>query len=107
MTLDELLGKVPEHLRPVVRKYGPALAAMTAEEFCQWLELLIHGRDDEAWMTLLEKADNPGLLEMWNTTADNWDAANAANASRMELQKEAVLAVLKVLLSGALAWVGL
>jgi len=107
MTLDELLDKTPQELRPIVQKYGPALAAMTAEEFCDWLEMLILGRDDEAWRALLEKADNPGLLEAWNATAANWDAANAANASRLELQKEAVLAVLKVLLAGALAWVGL
>jgi len=107
MKLDELLEKTPEQLQPIVQKYGPALAAMTAEEFCQWLELLILGRDDEAWLSLLAKADNAGLLEAWKTTADNWSSANAANAGRMSLQKEATLAVLKVLLTGALAMVGL
>jgi hypothetical protein len=107
MTLDELLEKTPEPFRPIVQKYGPALVVMTAEEFRDWLELLIHGRDNEAWRALLAKADNPGLLEAWNTTAANWDAADAANASRVELQKEAILAVLRVLLAGALAWAGL
>ena len=107
MTLDQLLEKTPEEFRPVVQKYGPALVAMTAQEFCDWLELLILGHDDRAWRTLLEKADNPGLLAAWETTAANWDTANAANKRRTELQKEATLAVLKVLLASALAWVGL
>jgi hypothetical protein len=107
MKLDELLAKTPEQLRPIVERYGPALAAMTAEEFCDWLELLILGRDDEAWRRLLEKADNPGLLEAWKTAAAGWDEANANNAQRVALQKEATLAVLKVLLACSLAWVGL
>jgi hypothetical protein len=105
--LDELLEKTPEQLRPIVRKYGPALAAMTAQEFCDWLELLILGRDDEAWLTLLAKADNRGLLEAWKTAAASWDAANTDNARSLQLQKEATLAVLKVLLGASLAWVGL
>jgi len=105
--IDELIAQTPEQLRPVVARYGPALAAMTAEEFCDWLELLILGRDDEAWRRLLEQSDNPGLLEAWKTAAANWDEANAANARRVALQKEATMAVLKVLLAGSLALVGL
>ena len=107
MNIDDLLAKTPESLRPVVARYGPALAAMTAEEFCDWLELLILGRDDEAWRKLLEKSDNLGLLEAWKTVAAKWDEANAVNARRVALQKEAMLAVLKILLAGSLAWVGL
>jgi len=107
MKIDELLAKTPERMRPIVARYGPALAAMTAEEFCDWLELLILGHNDEAWRRLLEKSDNPGLLAAWKTAAADWDEANAANARRVALQKEATLAVLKVLLAGSLAWVGL
>ena len=107
MTIDELLAKTPEPLRPIVARYGAALAAMTAEEFCDWLELLILGRDDEAWRQLLEKSDNPGLLAAWKAAAANWGEANEANARRVALQKEATLAVLKVLLASSLAWVGL
>jgi len=107
VNIDELITQTPEQLRPVVTRYGPALAAMTAEEFCDWLELLILGRDDEAWRRLLEQSDNAGLLEAWKTAAANWDQANQANARRVALQKEATLAVLKVLLAGSLALVGL
>ncbi len=107
MKIDELIAHTPEQLRPVVARYGPALAAMTAEEFCDWLELLIMGRDDEAWRRLLEQSDNAGLLEAWKTAAANWDQANEANARRVALQKEATMAVLKVLLAGSLALVGL
>ncbi len=107
MNIDELLDKAPEQLRPLVARYGPALAAMTAEEFCDWLELLVLGRDDEAWLRLLEKSDNTGLLDAWKTVAADWDEANTANARRMALQKDATLAVLKVLLTGSLALVGL
>ena len=107
MTLDQLLEKVPPELRPVAAKYGPALVAMTAEQFADWLDLLIKGKTYEAWQEVMAKLDDAGLQAEWKDVGTAWDTANAANADRLSLQREAALAVLKVLLGGALAMVGL
>jgi len=107
ITLDGLLAKTPEMFKPLVLQYGPALAAMTAQEFCDWLMMLIKGDEGAAWRALLAKMPNAVLLDAWTTKAAEWDAANERNAARVALQKEATLAVLKVLLGAALAMVGL
>jgi len=105
--LDGLLEKTPDLLKPVVAKYGPGLVAMTAQEFCDWLDLMINGEVDAAWTALLAKMPNAALLDAWNKKAEEWQAANEKNAARLALQREAMLAVLKVLLAASLAWVGL
>jgi hypothetical protein len=106
-TLDKLLARTPDLLKPVVQKYGPGLVAMTAQEFCDWLEMMVNGDTGAAWAALLAKMPNQALLDAWKTKAAEWDAANEKNAARVALQKEATVAVLKVLLAGSLAWVGL
>ncbi|KPK82786.1 MAG: hypothetical protein AMJ81_09245 [Phycisphaerae bacterium SM23_33] len=107
MTLDELLEKVPEKWRPVAAEYGPALLAMTAEELWAWIHLLLNGKEDQAYQALLAKLDNPDLLAEWTRLNDCWQAANQANAERVALQKKALFALLQVLLTVALATVGL
>jgi len=106
-TLDGLLARTPDAFKPIVAKYAAGLIAMTAEEFCDWLELLILGKDNAAWQHLLAKMPNADLLKAWQDTGKQWAAANEANARRVGLQKEAIVAVLRVLLAAALAWVGL
>jgi hypothetical protein len=106
LNLDELLAKTPDMFKPIVAKYGPALAAMTAQEFCDWLELLILGNDSAAWQALLAKMDNPSLMDAWKDTAAKWADATNKNSARMEMQKAAVLATLKILLGIALAAIG-
>jgi hypothetical protein len=107
MKLDDLLEKVPPLLRPICAKYGPGLAAMTAEEFCGWLEMLIGGRTDEAWGAVIEKLDDAQLLDAWQRLGEQWGEANTRNAERLAFQREAAMAVLKVLLGASLALVGL
>jgi len=106
-TLDGLLAKTPDAFKPIVAKYGPAFVAMTAQEFYEWLELLILGNDAAAWRKLLAKMPNADLLAAWKEQGKKWAEAADKNASRISLQKEAVLAVLKVLLAAALSMVGL
>jgi hypothetical protein len=107
MTLDKLIEKVPEQFRPVVREYGPALLAMSAEELWAWIRLLVNGREEQAYRALLARLDNANLLAEWDKLQDQWQAANQRNAERLALQKKALLAVLQVLLAAALAAVGL
>jgi len=106
LTLDGLLAKTPDLLKPVVAKYGPGLVAMTAQEFCDWLDMMLNGDTSAAWAALLKKMPNAALLDAWTTKAAEWDAANERNAARVALQKEATLFTLKLLLGAALAGLG-
>lgn len=107
MNATELLDKVPEPLRPAVAKYAPALAAMSAEELWAWIELLVKGRNREAMDALASRLANDELLTAMHANEQAWQAANKDNASRLALQREASLAVLRALLTAALALVGL
>ncbi len=105
LALDKLLAATPDMFKPIVMQYGPALVAMTAQEFCDWLMLLINGHDAQAWRAVLAKMPNADLIAEWDKINAKWDEANAKNADRVALQKSAVLAVLKVLLAAALSMV--
>jgi len=106
-SLEGLLAKTPDALKPIVVKYAPAMITMTAEEFWAWVELMVMGRESAAWRALLARMPNADLLAAWADAAGQWaDAANK-NAERVSLQREAVLATLKVLLAAALSMVGL
>ena len=108
LTIDDLLAKTPEQFRPVVTEYGPALIKMTIDEFAAWLKLLIEGKGPEAWAALMAKLDTQqAVLDEWNNLGVAWDKANEANKARMDLQRTAAMAVLKVLLAVMLAAVGL
>jgi len=107
MKLDDLIAKTPEQFRPLAAQYGPAIIKMTAEEFAAWIGWLIAGKTDEAWQAILERLDNADLLAAWDRVGEKWDEANARNAARLQLQRDASLAVLRVLLAAALAAVGL
>jgi len=107
LTIDKLLAATPEMFKPLVIQYGPGLIAMTAEEFSAWINLLIMGRNQEAWRALLAKLPNADLMAQWDNVNARWEAADGRNADRINLQKEAVLATLKVLLMAALSMVGL
>ena len=106
MTLEELTAKVPEPWRPVVARYGPALLAMSAEELWAWVELLLAGRDDQAYRAVLARMEGADLLAEWDRLAGQWQSANEANARRRDTQARAVTAVLHVLLTAALSMVG-
>ena len=105
--LDALLKRVPESFRPVIARYGPALVKMTAEEFAEWLRLLLLGRTWEAWQNLVGKLDDDAMVMAWKNLDEQWAKANTAEAARWNLQRRAAMAVLQVLLTAALAAVGL
>jgi len=107
LTLDEVLQKIPKPWQPVAAQYGPALAAMTADEIWAWINLLAMGDTKAAYQTLVSRLNNADLLAQWDTLQQAWSQANAENAAKLALQREAGLAVLKVALGMALVMVGL
>jgi hypothetical protein len=107
MTMEELLAKVPEPIRPVAAQYGPALLKMSADELWAWIGLIVQGDTDEAYKAVVAKMDNAQLLAEWGKKLDAWKEANTENAVKMQLQRDAVLAVLKALLTVAMTAFGL
>ncbi len=107
MTLDELVQKVPERFRPVAARYGPALLKMSADELWAWIDLLIRGDATAAYRSVLSRMEGADLLAEWDRVGQQWAEANAENAARLEMQRAAVLATMRVLLTVALASVGL
>ena len=53
------------------------------------------------------RMEDPDMLAAGQSLADEWDEANRANAEKLQLQRDACMAVLRVLLAAALAGVGL
>ena len=107
MKLQDLLADVPEVWRPIVAKYGRAIVGMTAEEFAAWVELLVCGRTQEAWSVVMGRMEDPDMLAAGESLTEKWNEANRGNAARLKLQRDACMAVLKVLLAAVLAGAGL
>ena len=107
MTLDELQAKLPAQFQPWAVQFGPAILAMTAEELKAWIDLLIRGDVLGAYEKLLTGMATPELLADWHIVTADWQAANVKNADRIDLQKSAMIGVVKIALAIALASVGL
>ncbi|MCD4699557.1 MAG: hypothetical protein K8R91_03175 [Phycisphaerae bacterium] len=107
MTVDELKAKLPLELQPWAEEYGPALLSMSADQLKRWIERLVRGDMEAAYADILSKMDNSALLDEWAKLNAEWQGANGRNAERLSLQRNALSALLKILLAIALAGVGL
>jgi hypothetical protein len=107
ITLDEVLARIPEEYRPLAVQYGPTILKMSADAIWAWVELLLAGNTRAAMETIIARMPPSELLTRMTANLAAWDEANAANARAVALQREAALAVLRVLLGIALAAVGL
>ncbi len=107
MTIDELKSKLPAELQPWADEYGPALITMGAEGVKAFIDRLIKGDIEGAYKAILEKMDNASLLDEWTTLNAAWQSENVRNAARLEVQRNALAVLLRILLAIALAGVGL
>ena len=105
--LAELIEKLPAPLRPAAAKYGSLLLQMSYDEVWNWIALLIAGKTEEAWNALYANMAAGDMEAAGLGLIQQWQEANVANAAKLELQREAAMAVLRVMLSLALAMVGL
>jgi hypothetical protein len=105
--MDELKSQVPAEWQPIVEQFGPAFLKMTAQELWAWILLAAKGDGEAAYRAVLEKLPNADLVAQWGDVSDAWHTANVANAERIQWQKDAAQAILKVLVGIALAAVGL
>lgn len=107
MTLEELKAKLPAAMLPWVDKYGPIFIAMSTDELMAWIEKLAVGNSDEAYKAIIAKLPNSDLFSEWEKLNASWQSANEANVAKREVQTQAIAAILRVLLTIALATVGL
>ena len=81
---------------------------MAVEEAWAWIELLVGGKTREAWGVIVSRMDgNDDLLAAGESLSVRWAQANAHNAEKLLLQRSAVLATLRALLTAALMGLGL
>jgi len=107
INIDELIKKIPKALRPVAKEYGPALATMTIEEIWEWINLLVNGKTRQAFDAMVRRLNDAERTVAWVRLKDKWEDANQRNEARLALQRDAVLGVLKALLSILLVAVSL
>jgi len=106
-TLDDLLDKTPDTFKPVVTKYAPKLVTWSIKQFWAWIELLALGKTHEAWNMLFEDMPSNEFLQAGNDITARLDAVQDANYHKVALQKEAISAILRVLVTITFAQVGL
>lgn len=106
MTLDELQAKLPAQFKPWATAYGPVFLAMGADEIKAWIERILKGDIEGAYRQVLTPQSNPELLAEWDGLNAEWMEANVANAAKIAAQKEALTAIVKILLAIALAAAG-
>jgi len=108
MTLEELLLKVPKEYRPVIRDYGPALLKMIAEQnVWPWVDKLIVGDLAGAYAELIAASSNPTTFNEAAKLKTDWQVLNAKNKAGVALQRQAVEAILRIVLYGLFAAVRL
>ena len=107
MTLDELIAKVPEQFRPLAVEYGPAFIKMGEAEIVAWIDLIARGKTDEAYKQILANLPTGDFLAEWTSLNQSWETANIAEAAKRDVVRQAGVAVLRVLLTIAIAAVGL
>jgi hypothetical protein len=106
LTLADIKAKLPAAWGPIIDQYGPAFLAMTEDEIWAWLTRALQGDMYDSYMTVLAKLPNADLLTAWEKNATDWQAQNVANAASISWQKDALTAILRVLVVMATAIVG-
>jgi len=106
-TLEDLLGLVPEFLRPLIMKYGPLLLDMLYEEYLEWRALVDSDEHDAAYKQLVSGMDEDALLAEWERGNEEGRQLASENAKAIQMQKDIVVEIVKVLAGAAGLLVGL
>ena len=105
LTLEQLLAKLPDALKPLGQQYGPAILKMAQADIQAWLSYVFVGKYMEAYTLFLKASGADALLTEWDTVHAEWEKANAANADRIAASKliaeKICLALLTIVLAAA------
>ena len=107
MTLQELKAKLPDGMQPWVDQYGPVFLAMAADEVKRWIEMVIQGDMEAAYEAVIRAMEQDSAIGNLAALDARWAAKNKANADAVALGKTAFAKMMEILLTIALAMVGL
>ena len=107
LSLEDLKLQIPESLKPWAEEYGPALLKMGAEGVKAFIEKLLAGDVDGAYQDVLNNMENNELLDKMLKIRSNWTSLKNKNADDITVQKAAGAALAMILLTIAIATVGL
>lgn len=93
--VSKLIEAAPERLKPLAAKYGPTLAAWTAEELWAWIMMLTRGDWKTAQRTLLKRMDTAGLIDEFGSISRDLATANIANKETIAAQRRIGIGVLE------------
>jgi len=106
MTIEELQQQFPPEAKEWVKKYGPPLLKMGREQLVDLIEMVAKGDAFDAHQQVLAQMESEDVLDEWTQIEAEWAAANEMNAMRLETQRLAFDAIMRVILKIALAAVG-
>jgi len=109
-TMETILGRTPEKYKSFVQTLAPSvlsLAALGLIDVRQWLERVIAGDHVGAFRQLLGVLEEADFRAQWDATDDKIDAANAANATRIQAYRQAGIQTLRALAVAASIMVAL
>jgi hypothetical protein len=108
MTTQELIAKLPTGLQPLATLYAPMIVTWSAEQVMAWVNLVAAGNIEAAYAQVLKAMPVQAAVDQGATVVEqSWKAANEASAKVVATVRTAVAAVVGVVLSLALAMVGL
>jgi hypothetical protein len=106
LTIEELIAKLPDQLKPFAAQYGPALLTLTADELKAVLALLLAG-DIEAPYRAALAAMTPDQREAETIQFTSQDGLHVSeNAAKVAEQKKIAQTIVGILLSIILGAVG-
>jgi len=110
MTLDEIKARVPVQYHEWIKRYGEALVWLLADDtygrLIAWMEQLARADHLGAYKTVVDAMPVEAVVVEWGALAERFKTENVSNERDIALQREALSAILQVLLKIALAAAG-
>ena len=100
---EAILDRIPPVLRPFAAAYVPVLLAMTQAELTAWIQYAVYGHADQAWSALVAGLGQDTVADAWSRINARWAAANTRNAGDVETGRQAIAALVNILLAALLA----
>jgi hypothetical protein len=107
MTLDEIIAKLPPEFKPLAIQYAPIFMQWGQADVLAWIQLIAQGNITEAYGQIVKAGSTADLINQWNALNTEWVSANLTNSQRYAVIREAEAALLRILLTIAVAAVGL
>jgi len=106
--IDAVLARLPEELRDYARKWAPVFLDWGVSATLGWVELVLRLGAGPGLVALFERMDDGELVGVArDAMLAGWEKLNVENRAAIRVQREAGMALARVLLAIAIAAVGL